>query len=435
MLSPFMVAISFVVAVIACIALAKKTGINIGIPAILFAYIIGYWGLGMTLKEVYSSWNINLMMAYIAVCGMFYFARENGAMQLIGKKLLYATRKAPWSISIMFFLIGAFLSFIGSDVTAILALMSAMAFSVAADLGIHPIAIIGSLGLGAGSGSLTPWAPNGLLVGGFLEQTFSVEETTHILWASEGSLIICQFLVCLVCMLVVKGYKVKSVKYEKPEAFNDEQKKTLFITFSALGFGIAISMLKSLVGGPVLKSLAGFFTMPTLGFIAIIIMITCKLGQPKKFVKDGIPWSIILLSGGLMLLVSVATKGGMPDFLASVISGSIPTGLIAPLLCLMGGIMSVFAGATTTVYSTLMAVAIPLAASTGLSPAFLSSAILAGAMTTAVSPFSTGGATILAYNTVPEWEKDNKLFNCEIITAFGGLILPVIFALLGLMFH
>ena len=97
--------------------------------------------------------------------------------------------------------------------------------------------------------------------------------------------------------------------------------------------------------------------------------------------------------------------------------------------------MSIFAGATTIVYATLMSVAVPLAVTTGISPAFLSAAILVGSMTTAVSPFSTGGATILAYNTVPEWEQGNKLFKYEIITAFGGLIVPVLCALVGLMFH
>ncbi len=231
------------------------------------------------------------------------------------------------------------------------------------------------------------------------------------------------------------GFKIKDAKYEKPPKMTKDQKVALLIPLIALAIVLILATLKSLAPSPLTKRLAGIITTQTISMVAILIEVLIHCGDPKELVKNGIPWSIILLSGGLMCLVAVANKGGMPHFIASLIEGHVPAAIVAPVLCLAGGVMSVFAGATTTVFTTLMAIAIPVSAAMNISPAFLCAAILTGAMTTAVSPFSTGGALILSFNTVPEWEKDNKLFKNEIYTAFGGLIVPVIFAALGLMFH
>lgn len=426
-------ALLFVVAIVVCVILANKTGINIGIPAMICAYAIGCIGLGMKVKEVYSLWNLNLQMSYIGVVGMFYFAKKSGAMENVGKKLLYSVRKTPWLLCPMFFLIGTILSFIGSDVAAILSLMAALSFSFAADLGIHPMCILASVGIGAGSGSLVPWSPNGLLVGGFLEGFYDADTVNSMIWKSEGSMLICQFLICIIICAIFGGFKINGGNFIKPEPMTKEQKTALAIPLVSLAIVIVLATLKSLVGG-VFTTLAGIITTQTISLVAILVEIMIGLGKSKDLVNNGIPWGIILLSGGLMCLVSVANKGGMPHFIASLIEGNVPAGIVAPVLCLAGGVMSIFAGATTTVFTTLMAIAVPVAAAMNLSPAFLCAAILSGAMTTAVSPFSTGGALILSFNTIPEWEEGNKLFKNEIYTAFGGLIVPVIFAALGLMF-
>ena len=101
-----MMSIPMIMLCVACLAFtiwaSSKWGINIGVLALMFSFLIGYWGLDLTIKDIYSGWPANITVMYTTISGMFFCTKKTGAMELLGKKLIYACRKFPWAITIAF---------------------------------------------------------------------------------------------------------------------------------------------------------------------------------------------------------------------------------------------------------------------------------------------------------------------------------------------
>ena len=422
-----------IAAIVISIVLAFKTGINLGFPSLVFAFVIGYFFLGQTPSQVYSHISLSLLRSFTLVCGMFYFVRKNGAIEGVGRRLLYACRKIPWAINLVFYLLGALMCFIGADTASIMALTTAIAFSMYKSVNVHPLAMLMALGLGGGSFSLVPWGFNGLTISGTLEQYFSVEETYNICWTTSYTVVLVKFLAVLLITFLTGSFKTKGeLTVEKPAPFTKEQKITLWTTFLPMAIGVFFTVTNNFVDNATIAYLQKFFgQIYVMATISIVINVMLKMGDAKEVITKGMPWNIVMLINGMYCLIGVCTDAGMADVIANFMSNALPVFLIGPVLTLLGGVMSVFAGATTTVFALLMAVGIPLCELTGLTPQYIVSAILCGSMVTAMSPFSTGGALLMGYSSdIEELHVNNMCFKYCLMGAGISLAVSTIITLL-----
>lgn len=421
-----------IASIVLTIVIGLKSGINIGFVGLCFAFIIGYFFVGQTPAKVFSHLSLTLLRSFTLVCGMFYFVRQTGAIGLIGKRLLYATRKIPWAINLTFFLIAAVLAFLGADTVSILAITSALAFGMYKELNVHPLALLMSLGLGAGAFTLVPWGFNGLIVAGAIETYVDAQTAYGYIFTTSYTVCLAKFIVVIIFTFLTGSFKTKrSLNVEKPAPFNREQKQAMLITFIPVAITLVFSILNTFSESYLLERIAGFTQIYVMACFAIILGCLLKLGTAKDVIMKAMPWNIVMLSTGMYCLIGVCTDAGMAKVIATFLGENFPAWALGPMITLLGGVMSVFAGATTTVFTLLMAVGMPLCAVVpSINPQYVISCILCGSMVTAMSPFSAGGALLMGYCDVPELQENNYLFKTLIKGAFLALACTTVMSLL-----
>ena len=76
-----------IISIAVAVAIGYKTGFNTGILAIVFAYIIGCFGLGMSTKAVIAEWPVSTMFVIMSVSLFYNFALVNGTLEKTARYL------------------------------------------------------------------------------------------------------------------------------------------------------------------------------------------------------------------------------------------------------------------------------------------------------------------------------------------------------------
>ena len=124
---------------------------------------------------------------------------------------------------------------------------------------------------------------------------------------------------------------------------------------------------------------------------------------------------------GVYVLIKVAASAGLVEAISSVLTSAIPRFLVPAAIVFFAAFLSFFSSCTSTVMPLMYPLVPALAASMSLNPVMLYTCIFFGGLSTACSPFSTGGAITIA--ACPDNETKEKLSNTMITAA---LIIPVI---------
>lgn len=77
------------------VAIGYKTNYNTGFFAMVFAYLIGCFALGMSTKEIINGWPVGTMFVIFSVSLFYNFALVNGTLEKTARYLLYACRRFP----------------------------------------------------------------------------------------------------------------------------------------------------------------------------------------------------------------------------------------------------------------------------------------------------------------------------------------------------
>ena len=118
------------------------------------------------------------------------------------------------------------------------------------------------------------------------------------------------------------------------------------------------------------------------------------------------------------------------DFISHALANSIPKFLVPAAIVLFAAFLSFFSSSTSTVMPLMYPLVPMLSAELGLNPIMLYTCIFWGGLSTAVSPFSTGGAITIA--ACPIDEVREGLPNKMIITALVIPVITMILATLGI---
>ena len=157
-------------------------------------------------------------------------------------------------------------------------------------------------------------------------------------------------------------------------------------------------------------------------------IILLKLGDERTAITKGVPWNTIIMITGITVLLGVAQAAGVTDWLGGLVSDSVSPVLIPPFLALITGVLSFFAGGITAVFPMIAPIVPAIAAGAGLSDSTLFCCTAIGGNLTTISPFSTGGATILS--VAPE-EEQVLLFRGQLLVALVGLGISMLLAFVG----
>ena len=132
------------------------------------ALIVGVFLGGMTPSAVLEGFPTDLLVTLIGVTLLFSIAECNGTLARLTARAARLCRGHAGVLPIMFFAIGFVMATIGAGATPASALLAPPAMAVAARAGVPPLLMAIMTGNGALAGTLSPFAPTGIVAHGVM---------------------------------------------------------------------------------------------------------------------------------------------------------------------------------------------------------------------------------------------------------------------------
>lgn len=387
------------IAIIAAIALGYCTNINTGLYAIVFAYFIGCYLMGLKPAGITDMWPIKIFFVILAVSLFYNFAIINGTLEKIAMHILYRSRRMVGFLMFIIFFIAVLIAGMGAGYFAVMAFLCPLTLLFSEKTNMTKLEGVIAVSFGALAGANFMTSMSGLIFKNLMEDAGYIE-----LVFSYGTSIFALTLlvpVLLLSGLMIMGGKNKSqhagmIEIEKPEPFTRKQEINLWLIVLLIGTVLAAPILNMLIPGN--EVISRINSNMDVGFIAVILSIAAlimKLADEKTVISK-IPWNTLIMICGVGMLIEIAVTAGMIDLLAGWVGTNIPSFFIPVVVTAVAGIMSFFSSTLGVVAPALFPVVPALAAASGVSPMVLFTCIIMGAQATGgLSPFSSGGSLAL----------------------------------------
>lgn len=427
--------IIFIAAIFIAVIIGTKTKCNIGIAALALAFIIGTILMKKTITQVIGYFPYKLLFTMMVVTFFYGYAAQNGAIQGLADRLIYATRNKPWALPIALYVSTFLVSTLGAGAGATPVFMSPIAFTLAGEMGMNPIIAVLAVFLGSMGGGIQAWTSSGVMFKGIAMNTLSEAESNSIILGYGITLMIACTIFFMIMYFIFKGYKVKPTNLKKPEPFDKKQKQTLTIIFVMMALIIIPVFCNMFLPNPVTKWFSSKFDIQVLSVIGIIICSALDLAKTAEVVKNKIPWTTIIMICGMSTMIGLAVDMGVTEVLGSWIGSSIPRILVLPLIVLLAGLLSFVTTGPAVIFPLFIPMFPALSAATGISPVSMTIALFAGTGATGLSPFSQGGS--MALIGCKDDEMREKLLPKQFACAFAFLLLYILLAFVGYfrLFH
>ena len=364
------------------VILSCTTSINVGILSMALALAIGVLPGGMPLSAILDGFPTDLFVTLIGVTLLFSIAECNGTLARLTARATRLCRGHVGLLPIMFFAIGFVLATIGAGATPTSALLAPPAMAVAARAGIPPLLMVIMTGNGALAGTLSPFAPTGIVAHGVMArigfagvewQTFAYNAIAHALVGFGG-------------FIAFGGWKLfrpgaGGVRAEEPESGAMEMRHwltaggivTLIVTVA--GFGLHVGMMGLMIA------------------TALILLRT--IDEAKAIQR--MPWSVILMVTGVTVLVAMMQETKGLALITSAIASISNPSTVQPIVAFGTGLVSVYSSTSGVVLPAFLPMAPELARHLGsVDPLKIAWSINVSASLVDLSSLSTVGALYIA---------------------------------------
>lgn len=404
--------ILIILAIVLAIYLGEKLDINTGLVALAFAYLIGCFVLGMSIDDLLATFPTKLFLVIFTLALFFNFAVVNGTLEKIAHLLLYKFRKQTKWLPLILYFVTALVSGMGAGFFTSVAVMGAIAMALCKTSGVNKMHASFAVSLGALSGANFMYSAHGVLFNSLLSET-AVADQANLL---TTDIFIVSFIYPIFIMLILmffdrKNNQITKLTIEKAEGFTKIQKINILLIFLLMVMVLGIPMLANFMPENELMQFINSRTDITL--LAVVFAIAAYLlklaGDRPKEIMTRIPWGTLWLVSGVGMLIDVAVEAGTIDLLASMIN-NMPSFIVPIAVTIIAGIMSIFSSTLGVVAPLMFPMIAGIAAPTGFSPSLIAVAIIIGAQSTALAPFSTGGSLILGNSGLSE-ESSKKFYS------------------------
>ncbi len=398
-------------AIVVAIIIGFWKNINVGLIALVFAFLIGSFLGNIPVNTIIEFWPMRLFFTTFGVTLLFSIAKLNGTLEKFAQMIIYQSRGRKALIPIMFYILALLIASIGPGNISTSALLLPIGLVISAKTGISILLMSGLIILGSIAGGLSPLAPNGIVA---LELA-AVNQVGDLGASIYLTNVLAITVFCTLMYLALGGLKLNGERFEidKPSSFNKIQVITLFTMLILVSWVI--------IGGVNV----GFAALS----LAVFLFLLNAADQGEAIAN--VPWSTLVLICGTAVLIGVSDEMGGIELLTNFLASLMNEWTAVPILAFLSGIMSIFSSAVGVVMPTLIPTAVPLSSELGgvVSPALITTIIAVGSHITTTSPFSTMGALALA--SAPEHVNRKKFFRDLFILSFVALTFIALFGWLG----
>jgi len=420
-------AIISLLALLVAIVLSFTTRINIGFLSLVFAWIIGVYLGGMEVKTIHAGFPTNLFLTLVGVTLLFAQAQVNGTLERITHQGVKLCRGSLALIPLMFFLLALAIASVGAGNIAGAALVAPMAMATAGRVKIPAILMTVMVAHGALAGSVSPFAPTGIIVNNLMANMG--------LGGREWQTYLFNLLACVTTAIigyfVFGGWRLFHRTYvessELPlESANPRGDATA--SFEQRHW-ITIAVIAALVISVILFRI----DVGMGAFAGASILILLRTSDEAAAIR-AMPWGVILMVCGVTVLTSLLEKTGGMELFSALLAKLATQSTINGIIGFVTGLVSIYSSTSGVVLPAFLPTVPGLVEKLGGGdPLAISwSMIVAGHLVDG-SPLSTIGAICVA--SAPASEDRRSLFNKALywglsMAIAGAIICQICFGLL-----
>ena len=372
-----------IAALVTAVLLSCTNAINVGVLSLAMALIVGVYFGGMSVGAVLQGFPTPLFITLIGVTLLFAIAECNGTLARVTGAAVRICRGHAGILPIMFFGLGLIIATIGAGATPASALLAPPAMAVAGRAGIPALLMAIMAGNGALAGTLSPFAPTGIVANGVMEriglgghewQTFAYNALAHTFVGVTGFLVLGGW-------RLFKRRDTTVVQAEDPDAGQMDSRHWLTV-------GGIVALILAVAG----------FGMDV-GMTALIIAATLTLLRAADEARaiQRMPWGVILMVTGVSVLIAMLEKTkGLELFATGLANISTPAS-VAPIVAFGTGMVSVYSSTSGVVLPAFLPMVPHLAERLGgIPPLPIAWSMNIGASLVDLSSLSTVGALFMA---------------------------------------
>jgi di/tricarboxylate transporter len=391
-----------VAALVIAIIVSCVTSLNVGVLAMAMAWILGVYFGNMPINTILAGFPTPLFLTLVGMTLLFSLAQVNGTLDRLAHHAVRSCRGNRGMIPIIFFLLAFALASMGPGNIATAALIAPMAMATASRVGIPLFLMSIMVGNGANAGSLSPFAPTGIIVNGLMTRielpghelsTYLYNASAHALVAFGG-----YFLFGGLKLFARDGSKTFSLEADDHAAhrFNRRHWMTL---------GTIAVLLLSVI---FVRDLRATGSIGMAAFVASVFLVLTKCADDGEAIKK-MPWRVIIMVCGVTVLIAILEKAEGIDLLVSMVARFSTAGTVTGVVAFLTGLVSVYSSTSGVVLPAFLPMVPGLAAQLGgANPLAIAAAMNVGGHLVDVSPLSTIGALCIA-GASPE--ESRALFN------------------------
>jgi di/tricarboxylate transporter len=371
-----------VAALVLAVLLSCTTTINVGLLSMAMALIVGVFIGGMTPSAVLEGFPTDLMVTLIGVTLLFSIAECNGTLARLTGRAARACRGHAGVLPIMFFAIGFVVSTIGAGATPSSALLAPPAMAVAARAGVPPLLMAIMTGNGALAGTLSPFAPTGIVahgvmqridLGGFEWQTFAYNALAHTIVGFGGFLLLGGW------RLFLRRDEAVHADAQEPAAMDARHWLTtagiVVLIATVAGLGMNVGMM---------------------GLIIATALILLRAANESQAIQK-MPWGVILMVTGVTVLISMMQETQGLALIGNGIASVSTPETVGPIVAFGTGLVSVYSSTSGVVLPAFLPMAPELAQRLGgVDPLNIAWSMNVSASLVDLSSLSTVGALFIA---------------------------------------
>jgi Na+/H+ antiporter NhaD/arsenite permease-like protein len=407
-----------VVALAICIIVSCVTTLNVGVLAIAMAWLIGVYLGAMPVNTVIAGFPTPLFLTLTGVTLLFSLAQCNGTLDKLAHHAVRVCRGNRGVVPIMFFLLGAALASMGPGNISTAALLAPMAMATATRFNIPLFLMAIMVGNGANSGSLSPFAPTGIIVSGLMAkngmpghevQTYLSNLAAHAAVAFAG-------------YFLFGGLKLFSGQADAgaAAAAAGGSGEGAFQGRHWLTLGVIAALILSVI---FFEVNVGFGA-----FVGAVVLVLLKAADDGEAIKR-MPWRVIVMVCGVTVLIAILEKAEGIDLLVSWMARISSPGTVTGVVAFITGLISVYSSTSGVVLPAFLPMVPGLASQLHVTNAVgIAYSMNVGGHLVDVSPLSTIGALCIAGSPVDE---SRPLFNKLLA---WGLSMSVVGAILCWVF-
>lgn len=403
-------------ALIIAIVVSCFTQLNVGVLALALAWIVGVYIGGMGLNDVIGAFPVQLFLMLVGVTLLFTQAQLNGTLDRLSHGAVHLCRGNVGMMPVMFFLLGAGIASLGPGNISTAAMLTPVAMAVASRAAIPAFLMAIMVGNGAQAGSLSPFAPTGIIVNGLMEKIGLGGNEFWNYWTNLAA----HAAVAFAGYALLGGlplFKRTLAAPVGPEGGSQKLERAHWVT---------MAVILAVIGTVVLANA----NIGMAAFTGAVVLAVLRVADHEQAVRK-VPWTPIVMVTGVTVLIGLLEKTGGLDLFTALLARFATQETVTGMIAFVTGVISVYSSTSGVVLPAFLPTIPGLVMRLGGGdPLALAASMNIGAHLVDISPLSTTGAMCIAGISNPEDVKPtyNKLLIWGMsMSVVGGILCWLVF--------